>query len=36
MLEVARTALTADHRPVEFNEITMDGSAYVLRYDFDA
>ncbi|WP_150252569.1 GntR family transcriptional regulator [Nocardiopsis deserti] len=36
VLEVARTALTADHRPVEFNEITMDGSAYVLRYDFGA
>lgn len=36
VLEVARTALSADHRPVEFNEITMDGSAYVLQYDFDA
>ncbi len=36
VLEVARTALTSEHRPVEFNEITMDGSAYVLRYDFDA
>ncbi len=36
VLEVARTALTAEHRPVEFNEITMDGSAYVLRYDFEA
>ncbi|MFV2197606.1 GntR family transcriptional regulator [Nocardiopsis sp. LOL_012] len=36
VLEVARTALTAEHRPVEFNEITMDGSAYVLQYDFDA
>ncbi|WP_040702629.1 GntR family transcriptional regulator [Nocardiopsis ganjiahuensis] len=36
VLEVARTALTSDHRPVEFNEITMDGSAYVLQYDFDA
>ncbi|MDT0329553.1 GntR family transcriptional regulator [Nocardiopsis lambiniae] len=36
VLEVARTALTADHRPVEFNEITMDGSAYVLQYDFEA
>jgi hypothetical protein len=34
--QLARTALTADHRPVEFNEITMDGSAYVLQYDFDA
>ncbi|MFE9244611.1 GntR family transcriptional regulator [Nocardiopsis sp. NPDC006938] len=36
VLEVARTALTAGHRPVEFNEITMDGAAYVLQYDFDA
>lgn len=36
VLEVARTALTLDHSPVEFNEITMDGSAYVLQYDFDA
>ncbi|MEE2043189.1 MULTISPECIES: GntR family transcriptional regulator [Nocardiopsidaceae] len=36
VLEVARTALTSEHRPVEFNEITMDGSAYVLQYDFDA
>lgn len=36
VLEVARTALTTEHRPVEFNEITMDGSAYVLRYDFEA
>ncbi|OLT29983.1 GntR family transcriptional regulator [Nocardiopsis sp. CNR-923] len=36
VLEVARTALTGEHRPVEFNEITMDGSAYVLQYDFDA
>ncbi|WP_150240843.1 GntR family transcriptional regulator [Nocardiopsis quinghaiensis] len=36
VLDVARTALTAEHRPVELNEITMDGSAYVLSYDFDA
>lgn len=36
VLEVARTALTAEHRPVEFNAITMDGSAYVLQYDFEA
>ncbi|AFR10641.1 bacterial regulatory s, gntR family protein [Nocardiopsis alba ATCC BAA-2165] len=36
VLEMARTALTDDHRPVEFNEIVMDGSAYVLQYDFDA
>ncbi|WP_033303908.1 GntR family transcriptional regulator [Nocardiopsis alkaliphila] len=36
VLEMARTALTGHHRPVEFNEIIMDGSAYVLQYDFDA
>ena len=36
VLEVARTALTSEHRPVEFNRITMDGSAYVLQYDFEA
>jgi GntR family transcriptional regulator len=36
VLEVARTALTEQNVPVEFNEITMDGSAYVLQYDFDA
>lgn len=36
VLEAVRTALTVEHRPVEFNEITMDGSAYVLRYDFQA
>lgn len=36
VLEVARTALTLEHRPVEFNRITMDGSAYVLQYDFEA
>ncbi|MBE3002166.1 GntR family transcriptional regulator [Nocardiopsis sp. HNM0947] len=36
VLEVARTALASEHRPVEFNQITMDGSAYVLQYDFEA
>jgi len=36
VLEVARTALSAAGRPVEFNQITMDGSAYVLQYDFEA
>ncbi|GAA4910579.1 GntR family transcriptional regulator [Streptomonospora salina] len=36
VLDVLRTALTAEHTPVEFNEMTLDGSAYVLQYDFDA
>lgn len=36
VLDVARTALTGAHRAVELNEMTMDGSAYVLQYDFDA
>ncbi|PSK98181.1 GntR family transcriptional regulator [Murinocardiopsis flavida] len=36
VLAVVRTALTADHDPVEVNEMTLDGSAYVLQYDFDA
>nr|WP_221308051.1 GntR family transcriptional regulator [Nocardiopsis mwathae] len=36
VLEVLRTALTDDHRAVELNEMTLDGSAYVLQYDFDA
>ncbi|MUL43486.1 GntR family transcriptional regulator [Streptomonospora sp. PA3] len=36
VLDVLRTALTAEHTAVEFNEMTLDGSAYVLQYDFDA
>ncbi|GAB3211783.1 GntR family transcriptional regulator [Marinactinospora thermotolerans DSM 45154] len=36
VIDVVRTALTADHRPVELNEMVLDGSAYVLHYDFDA
>ncbi|WP_393916293.1 GntR family transcriptional regulator [Halostreptopolyspora alba] len=36
VLDVLRTALTTEHRPVELNEMTLDGSAYVLQYDFDA
>ncbi|WP_240643989.1 UTRA domain-containing protein [Antribacter gilvus] len=33
---VTRTAVTADGEPVEVNVMTMDSSAYVLPYDFDA
>ncbi|WP_376766948.1 GntR family transcriptional regulator [Spinactinospora alkalitolerans] len=36
VLDVMRTALTSDHRAVELNEMTLDGSAYILQYDFDA
>ncbi|WP_082126754.1 GntR family transcriptional regulator [Allosalinactinospora lopnorensis] len=36
VLDVLRTALTAEHVPVELNEMTLDGAAYVLQYDFDA
>lgn len=33
---VARIAYGDDGRPVELNEMTLDASVYVLRYDFDA
>ncbi|MYT23720.1 UTRA domain-containing protein [Streptomyces sp. SID7760] len=33
---VCRTAFTADARAVEVNEMTLDASAYVLEYEFDA
>ncbi|MFD8964478.1 GntR family transcriptional regulator [Streptomyces sp. NPDC059568] len=33
---VCRTAFTADSRPVEVNEMTLDSASYVLEYDFDA
>ncbi|MFC3997813.1 GntR family transcriptional regulator [Nocardiopsis sediminis] len=36
VLDVLRTALTAAHSAVEVNEMTLDGSAYILQYDFDA
>ncbi|MBB4932146.1 GntR family transcriptional regulator [Lipingzhangella halophila] len=36
ILDVLRTALTARRLPVELNEMTLDGSAYILQYDFDA
>ncbi|MFE2876290.1 UTRA domain-containing protein [Streptomyces roseus] len=33
---VCRTAYTADGHAVEVNEMTLDASAYVLEYEFDA
>lgn len=36
VLDVLRTALTDDRLAVELNEMTLDGSAYVLQYDFEA
>lgn len=35
-VQIVRTAIGADGHPVEVNEMTLDASAYVLRYDFDA
>jgi GntR family transcriptional regulator len=36
VVEIVRTAFTEAGRPVEVNEMTLDASAYILRYDFDA
>lgn len=36
VITIVRTAYTADGSPVEVNEMTLDASSYVLRYDFDA
>jgi GntR family transcriptional regulator len=36
VLNVVRTAYNEAGRPVEVNEMTMDASAYVLQYNFDA
>ncbi|WP_405597888.1 GntR family transcriptional regulator [Streptomyces sp. NBC_01410] len=33
---ICRTALAADGRAVEVNDMVLDASAYVLEYDFDA
>ncbi|SDT48764.1 GntR family transcriptional regulator [Jiangella sp. DSM 45060] len=33
---IVRVAFTAGRRAVEVNEMTLDASAYVLRYEFDA
>lgn len=34
VIEIARTARTADDRVVEINEMVLDARAYVLQYDF--
>ena len=36
VIEIVRTAYTAGGHPVEVNQMTLDASAYVLRYDIDA
>jgi GntR family transcriptional regulator len=36
VIEIVRTAFTADGNPIEVNEMTLDASAYILRYDFEA
>jgi GntR family transcriptional regulator len=36
VIDIARTAYTADGQIVEVNEMTADASSYVFRYDFDA
>ncbi|MGX1222793.1 GntR family transcriptional regulator [Streptomyces ambofaciens] len=33
---VCRTAFTAERRPVEINEMTLDAASHILEYDFDA
>lgn len=33
---ICRTAFTAEGRPVEVNEMTLDSASYVLEYGFDA
>ncbi|MFJ9729248.1 GntR family transcriptional regulator [Streptomyces sp. NPDC101209] len=36
VVKLARTAFDVEGRAVEINEMTMDGTAYVLDYEFDA
>ncbi|WP_245647154.1 GntR family transcriptional regulator [Microtetraspora niveoalba] len=36
VIAIARTAYTAEGRPVEHNEMILDAASYVLQYDFDA
>jgi GntR family transcriptional regulator len=36
VIDIVRTAYTADGQIVEVNEMTADASSYVFRYDFDA
>ncbi|MEU6392860.1 GntR family transcriptional regulator [Streptomyces sp. NPDC046939] len=33
---ICRTAYTAEGRPVEINEMTLDAASYILEYDFEA
>ena len=36
VLKIFRTAFASDHRVVEVNDMTLDSSAYILDYEFDA
>lgn len=36
VIDIVRIAFDADGRPVEVNEMTLDASGYILRYDFRA
>lgn len=36
VIEITRTALTSQQRPIEVNVMVCDANAYVLRYDVDA
>jgi len=36
VVDIVRTAFTDAGRPIEVNEMTLDASAYILRYDFSA
>jgi GntR family transcriptional regulator len=36
VIDIVRTAYTDTGQPVEVNEMTLDASAYILRYDFNA
>jgi GntR family transcriptional regulator len=36
VVDIVRTAFTSAGRPIEVNEMTLDASAYILRYDFSA
>jgi GntR family transcriptional regulator len=36
VIDIIRTAFTEAGDPIEVNEMTLDASAYILRYDFEA
>jgi GntR family transcriptional regulator len=36
VIDITRTAFTQAGEPIEVNEMTLDASAYILRYDFNA